>query len=353
MTDMMSKSYNDKNDKPGHAYVLFDACDQTPFIKIGSSNNVRSRMGTHRRQCQLETWNLRQRPAKPISRPMRLERIVQAELRNLVCNPQCACGVKHTEYFWASKEAGVELLDFWAGWLQTHEPYDSQENLKDFWFDRLNHFKDNAQKYFRCGSEQCADQDEDAPACQACVRAGWKKWAEPEISDKIDYACRKATSYSVGRQILKGFSRFGFIDETNIIGLAQGLEQFLTMWQWLSDPIVFLCAIELRLLGFWVEPKVHLPDHASFWLQSLVNGTLLLVGVQTLFRIQEWKRELREAKESPRKSPGKSKKAKRPGLGGSIQHLSEEGEYIAASTSPLRANNSSGRQSSGRKRKSI
>ncbi|KAL4957057.1 hypothetical protein BDW69DRAFT_180943 [Aspergillus filifer] len=183
MREFMESNYTDN---PGHAYLLYDRSGESPFLKIGKSVRVSVRKGRHQRECQLETWDTKQRPVTSIPRPMRLERIVQAELRNLAYDPSCICGVKHQEYFWVSKEAGLELLDFWAGWLKVHEPYDEEENLKAFWVDRLDQFQENTHVYFRCNSEQCANQDEDAPACQACLRAGWNKWAEPTASEEFE-----------------------------------------------------------------------------------------------------------------------------------------------------------------------
>ncbi|KAL4938746.1 hypothetical protein BDV06DRAFT_225716 [Aspergillus oleicola] len=271
--EAMTRTYKDE---PGHAYILFERHGGSPFLKVGKSIKTSDRKGQHRRECQLETWDLKQRPATSIQRPMRLERLVQAELRNMVCDPRCTCGVKHQEYFRISKETGLELLDFWANWLRVHEPYDPEEELKPFWLNRLDKFQENSHRHFRCDSDECADQDEDTPACQACLRAGWKKWAEPTPSDELEYACQTNIPSKALQQIFQWLDRYGIIGVIYLMWLVQLIEQIVSLWHWISDPKIFHCALPLRLMAFWVKPQVSLPGQAGPWLLFVVDIALAI-----------------------------------------------------------------------------
>ncbi|KAL4796696.1 hypothetical protein BDV19DRAFT_387887 [Aspergillus venezuelensis] len=274
MRDAMEYIYTDE---PGHAYLLYDRSGKSPFLKIGKSVRVSVRKGQHQRECQLEGWDTKQRPVMSIPRPMRLERIVQAEMRNLAFDPSCICGVKHQEYFWVSKNAGLELLDFWIGWLKVHSPYDEDESLKEFWVDRLDHFQENAHEYFRCDSKQCANQDEDAAACQACLRAGWKKWAEPTASDKFEYACRENFSSSIIRWCFLALDRNNILPKSWRLPLVYSFAQFVSFGRRIFDQNVFLFLIQLRIIAPWIKPQVSLPDPYGSWVLSVVDITLCVV----------------------------------------------------------------------------
>ncbi|KAL4914555.1 hypothetical protein BDW62DRAFT_139001 [Aspergillus aurantiobrunneus] len=296
MKDVLTKSYTDS---PGHAYILFDRLGASPFFKIGKSSNPRHRRETHLRKCQLRTWDSREKPATPIRMPMRLERLVQTELQNLNCDPRCPCGVDHVEYFCGEKEVGLEALDFWSAWLQRHEPYDRDGRLKGFWADRLEQFQGHVRDYFRCKSSQCAEQDDGTPACQACLRAGWKKWTEPMPDDELAYTCRTIIPWKCVQRMIQGISRLGPADNFYLIAVVHFIGRVLSAWAWISDPSVFLCAVPLRFLGFWVEPRIRLP--AAFgWLLSVVDATLFVVCVYA--RVQQGRRLATDGKRSHRKA---------------------------------------------------
>ncbi|KAL4864767.1 hypothetical protein BDV12DRAFT_188658 [Aspergillus spectabilis] len=310
MKDIMVKSYN--SDK-GYAYILFDRLNHSPFFKIGKSNNPKHRKGEHERKCQLKGWDSRQRPATSISMPMRLERLAQVELQNMKYDPRCSCGVEHVEYFWGEINIGLEALDFWCDWLQRHEPYGWDGQLKGFWVDRLDLFQNRLHDYFRCGRAQCAEQEEEAPACQACLRAGWKKWIEPTPEDELDYACRVTIPSKWVRLSIMKLDTFKIIDNFYLVAFANLVGKILSMWRWISDPNIFLCAISLRLLGCWVEPRIYLPGPAFCFLLSVVDTTLFVICVYT--RFQHSRGEFEFAK--PR--PGRTRRIKRISIGGLLE----------------------------------
>ncbi|KAL4868660.1 hypothetical protein BDV12DRAFT_94501 [Aspergillus spectabilis] len=87
------------NQKEGQVYMLSDPARTTTSFKIGSSKNVSKRMVQHRRQCGLEGWALQIQPPVEIKQCSRLDRLAQAELKNLNCEPRCACRTRHVEYY--------------------------------------------------------------------------------------------------------------------------------------------------------------------------------------------------------------------------------------------------------------
>ncbi|KAL6232065.1 hypothetical protein BDW75DRAFT_218570 [Aspergillus navahoensis] len=280
MRKVMLKSY--KNE-PGHAYILYDNLNQSPLFKLGSSTDIHHRVKEHQHRCQRPSWRSIQRPAGNIPAPARLERLAQRELQNFQCDPQCSCGTEHTEYFWGSKEVGVEVLDFWSGWLQGRdkelEPYDCSGNLRGFWADRLDQFQASIYEHFRCNDSQCAEKEEDAPACQACLRAGWRKWAEPTPADELDYACRMNIPSRAIQRGIQSINSCNLIQTSSLIALVNLIRPVLSVWQRISDPGFFLCAIQLRLLGGWVKPIIRLPDLASSWLIYFVDMTLVVICI--------------------------------------------------------------------------
>ncbi|KAL5342273.1 hypothetical protein BJX70DRAFT_356364 [Aspergillus crustosus] len=306
MKHIMTKPYN--NDR-GHAYILFDRVNQSPFFKIGKSTNPKQRKEEHERKCQLKGWSSRERPASAISTPMRLERLAQAELQNMKYDPKCSCGVEHIEYFWGETNIGLEALDFWCEWLLRREPYGRDGELKGLWADRLDLFQNHLHGYFRCGSAQCAEQEEEASACQACLRAGWKKWAEPAPEEELDYACRATVSSKWARQCIMKLGASGVINTFNLVAFTEVVGQIISIWKWISDPDVFLWAISLRLLGSWVEPRIYLPGLAFRFLLAVFDAILVVVCVYTRFYYG------RGEYEYARPRPGRTRRMKRVSIG--------------------------------------
>ncbi|KAL5050847.1 hypothetical protein BDW71DRAFT_173295 [Aspergillus fruticulosus] len=355
--DMRKVMRNSYKEEPGHAYILYDNLNRSPLFKLGSSTDIHHRVKEHQHKCQRPSWRSIQRPARNIPAPARLERLAQRELQNFQCDPQCSCGTEHTEYFWGSKEAGVEVLDFWSGWLQGKdkelEPYDCNGHLKNFWSDRLDRFQASIYEYFRCDNPQCAEKEEDAPACQACLRAGWRKWAEPTPADELDYACRmNIPSRSVQRGI-QSVNGLNIIQTSFLIALVNLFGQVLSVWQWISDPGVILCAIPLRLLSGWVEPRIRLPDLASCWLPCIVDVMLIVVCVYTrLQRDSATGFGLLVSKSSPSPSPGykKARGRKRTSLSGgeALEREAEDETLAVEDTEP--GNGSTTKRASARRR---
>lgn len=305
MRDVMTAPYDDKR---GQVYILYDLQEESPFFKIGKSTDTKKRTVTHLQKCQLKTWASRARPATPIRMPMRLERLVQAELQNLNYVPDCHCTVNHIEYFWGRKEIGLESLDFWCQWLQRHEPYDCDGQLKGFWTDRLEVFQGNIDRYFRCGSFSCAEQGEDTPACRYCLRAGWKKWSKPTPEDELDYACRANIPLKQIQQGIQWLNRFGFVKTSSLVSFANAIGLLLSICRWLSDPSVYLSLIPLRLMVFWFKPT-QLPESVIRFFLSFVDTVLLVVCVYARF-------QHRDGPVEGKGSPRSVKRGKRRSVGG-------------------------------------
>ncbi|RDW81549.1 GIY-YIG nuclease family protein [Aspergillus mulundensis] len=208
--EAMTKSYKKST---GHGYILFDRHSESPFFKIGKSADVKRRQKNHQRECKLATWSIISKPARAIRTPMRLERLAQAELRNLSYIPSCACGVAHQEYFWGEKELGLDALAFWAVWLQgkqegeESEPYDCNEQLKPFWADRLDQFQDRINDYFRCDDPFARRATTKRPRARHAFEQGGRSsrhqqqptnsttpagWASP--LDARDKSCKASTA---------------------------------------------------------------------------------------------------------------------------------------------------------------
>ncbi|KAL3477442.1 hypothetical protein BJX99DRAFT_269849 [Aspergillus californicus] len=249
--NIMTKTY--KNNE-GYAYILFDPLNQSRFFKIGKANNPTSRKGEHTRKCQLKGWASRERPATPIRWPMRLERLAQAELQNMKYIPDCPCGVEHVEF---------------SG---------------EFWVDRLKLFQSRLRDYFSCGRVQCAEEEEEVAACQACLRAGWRKWAEPTPEDELDYACRAAFSSKWVQLRALELGTFRLIKNLYLVEFINLVGGILSIWRSISHPNIFLWAIPLRILGYWVEPRFHLPGPAFLFLLLMIDIMLVIVCVYTRLR---------------------------------------------------------------------
>ncbi|KAL4744069.1 hypothetical protein BDV11DRAFT_176823 [Aspergillus similis] len=284
--DMKKVMGNSYRAEPGHAYVLYDDLNQDPTFKLGSSTQIQQRVKNHQLRCR-PSWRSIQRPSGNIPAPARLERLAQRELQNFQCDVHCPCGTEHTEYYWGSKDVGVEVLDFWSEWLQGKgkgelnglEPYDRNGKLKDFWTDRLDQFQASMNEYFRCRNPQCAKNQENAPACQACLRAGWKRWAEPTRADELDYACRmNISSTTIRRGIQSPISR-NIFGVSFLIFIVHLIRHTVSAWHWISDPRVFLCVIPMRLLSGWLGPIVPVPDLVSHWLLCILDMTSVIVCI--------------------------------------------------------------------------
>ncbi|KAL4996879.1 hypothetical protein BDV10DRAFT_202040 [Aspergillus recurvatus] len=330
--DMSKVMRNSYKAEPGHAYILYDNLN-SPFFKVGSSTDIHHRVKEHQHRCQRPSWRSIQRPARNIPAPGRLERLAQRQLQNFQCDPQCPCGTEHTEYFWGPKEVGVEVLDFWSGWLQRKdnelEPYDCNGNLKHFWHDRLDQFQGSIHEHFKCDNPQCAEKEEDAPACQACLRAGWRKWAEPTPADELDYACRMSIPSRAIQRDIQSINSLDIIPTSCLISFVNLIRRFLSVWQWISDPDVLLCAIPLRLLSGWVEPKIRLPDLAFYWLQYIIDMTFIVICIYIRLQRDGAVGFELVPKSSPNLSPSlgykKARARKRTSLGGR-EALGREGE---------------------------
>ncbi|KAL4763629.1 GIY-YIG nuclease family protein [Aspergillus foveolatus] len=347
--DMKKVMRNSYKAEMGHAYVLYDDLTQNPTFKLGSSTQIPERMRSHKLKCRPSSRSI-QRPSGNILAPMRLERLAQRELQNFKYDMQCRCGTEHTEYFWGSKDVGVEVLDFWSEWLQGKgkgelkdlEPYDRSGRLKDFWADRLDLFQASINEYFRCGDPQCAESQEDARACQACLRAGWRKWAEPTRVDELEYACRMSISSKDIRHIIQSTITRNIFGVSFLIFIVSLISHIVSAWQWISNPRVFLWVIPLRLGSSWVGPGGRVPDLASprllLW---ILDMTFIIVCIYTRLQQDGASRfTFLVPHSSPSLSPGfkNARGKKRPSLDAG-EALEREGEVEAPAVGDVESSN--------------
>ncbi|KAL4751337.1 hypothetical protein BDW72DRAFT_173858 [Aspergillus terricola var. indicus] len=337
--DMKKVMRNSYKAEPGHAYVLYDHLNRDPTFKLGSSTQIHQRVKNHQLRCR-PSWRSIQRPARNIPAPVRLERLAQRELQNFQCDVQCPCGIEHTEYFRGSKDVGVEVLGFWSEWLQGKgkgelkdlEPYDRNGKLKDFWTDRLDQFQASLNEYFKCGNPQCAESQEDAPACQACLRAGWKRWTEPTQADELDYACRMSIPSTTIRRVIQSTISRNIFGVSFLIFIVHLMRSTISAWQWISDPGIFLCVLPLRLLSGWVGPGGRMPELTSSWLLCLLDMTFIIVCIYTLLQ-QDSAAGFAVLVPHPSPSPSPASKRargrKRPSLDGEAIEREDESETSA------------------------
>ncbi|KAL5341162.1 hypothetical protein BJX70DRAFT_76504 [Aspergillus crustosus] len=141
--------------KKGQVYILSDPVGTITSFKISNSMKVSKRLLQHRRQCGLESWNLQIQPSVEIKQCSRLERLAQAELKNLNCEPRCACQTRHVEHYCGSTKSGLEVLKGWSKWFMEYQPYNDDNRLGEFWIDRLELFRTNIPRYFNCDADRC------------------------------------------------------------------------------------------------------------------------------------------------------------------------------------------------------
>ncbi|RAK97432.1 GIY-YIG nuclease family protein [Aspergillus ibericus CBS 121593] len=188
--NIMTREYKEEN--MGCAYVYRDRKDGSQYFKIGSTDRIQVREKELQNQCKHIGWELIPEPKMPIWQYKRLERLAHSELKNLRHDPNCACSTKHREYFRGSNATASEVLERWSRWFVNYEPYDKKNRLKPFWVERLETFTTNrnALTYFNCHGNRCSRQESKPFACQACLRAGWKRWTQPTILEKAGYSCQ-------------------------------------------------------------------------------------------------------------------------------------------------------------------
>ncbi|KAL3479344.1 hypothetical protein BJX99DRAFT_77103 [Aspergillus californicus] len=189
----------------GQTYILSDPEGNSPFYKIGKSNAASNRLAQHKRNCGLKNWNLQIKPSSKIKQSLRLERLAQTELKNFNCAPQCVCRVQHSEYYLGDPKDGLDALQGWSHWLVQHKPYGDDDQLASFWDDRLDKFLTDIPRYFKCGGDDCHKPDK-GPACQGCVRSGWRLWTQPTPQDFLEYACQVNIPFRWLRKTLQASS---------------------------------------------------------------------------------------------------------------------------------------------------
>ncbi|KAF7590833.1 hypothetical protein BBP40_002302 [Aspergillus hancockii] len=280
-----AKDGKDKPLKEGHAYVFRQSPTQPQLYKIGHSIQVKKRQNRHRKRCKLPDWEAKKSPAWPIREYKRLERLAQAELANLACQPNCACFIKHKEYFWGDPSVGTNVLAFWSRWLQEQEPYDEKGELKPFWDDRVELFVRKEHRiHFNCPA-RCTERHPGSPACQNCIRLGWEKFANPTIQEVFEYSCRMHIPYPSARWMLQTchrsfpFSENGLNKVVNFIGATRRICPLLSGTS---------CILLLRgLVSF-----VWIMCTRSMQLSALLDIFLAVRIVYKLFFLAEYKSDI-------------------------------------------------------------
>ncbi|KAB8238406.1 T5orf172 domain-containing protein [Aspergillus alliaceus] len=286
---------NSEKKKEGYAYILYDPSARTGVYKIGRAVNMKDRLNQHKNKCNLEHWEARKEPAVPIKQYKRLERLVQAELRNMGYRFRCYCHAKHQEYFWGDREVASEMLVSWSRWLREQEPYDDEGRLKDFWVDRLNIVLQYPLSSFTCMATECAKRISGTSHCPDCVRAGWKTFMAPSLEDHFDYFCRMHVPYSWDRCILEPF----YMRTPSAAAWFEGMANSIGSTKSGRVPISST-SLTLLIRGIWSviwAGWTHTLD-----LSTIFNILMLVVMIYDLFPVSSGKGSIRiaESGQSPK-----------------------------------------------------
>ncbi|PLB47716.1 hypothetical protein P170DRAFT_426941 [Aspergillus steynii IBT 23096] len=192
MSSVLKQGF-DKTEKHniGHAYLLEDTSSGTisPF-KIGSAQKggVKQREKQQIKKCGLQgEWHSKPFPQRPLRGYIRLELITHEQLYYMRHQHECQCKTDHREWFRGDKNKAREILEFWAKWLRSCEPYDSDGKLLPFWTARLATFEQRMDHYFKCLDIHCTRDNNEPITCQKCLQVGWKTWTEPTSWDHFRY----------------------------------------------------------------------------------------------------------------------------------------------------------------------
>ncbi|KAL3469695.1 hypothetical protein BJX99DRAFT_251781 [Aspergillus californicus] len=232
----------------GFTYVFADPTGRNRFYKIGSAKNVSKRANEHRSICNLSFFRVQRKPAIPLRQYKRLEKLAQAELINMSYDPNCVCDIQPHQYFYGREQTAIEILEFWSKWLMKHCPYDSNGHLLPFWEHRLRVFQTNIPKLFDCGGAKCLKRTSDTMACPICLRTGWKAWAEPSGTDKIEFASRTQIGSEWAHKVLLYLHKHMPIPEHVWVTCIDGLAQSMSMCARFKSPVILLNLLYARIL---------------------------------------------------------------------------------------------------------
>lgn len=333
IVDILRGSPKDSGKKEGYAYILYDPSARTGVYKIGSAVNMEDRLHQHKQKCKLEHWEARKEPAIPIKQYKRLERLVQAELKNLNYRFRCYYRpAKHQKFFWGDREVASEMLVSWSRWLREQEPYDDEGRLKDFWVDRLDIALQYPLSSFTCMATECAKRIPGTGHCPDCVRAGWQTFMTPSLEDHFDYFCRMHVPYSWDRCILEPF----YMRTPSAAAWLEGMVNVIGSTKSGRVPISST-SFTLLIRGIW--SVIWVGWTRTFDLSAISNILMLVVMIYDLFPVSNGKGSIRIAgsgqspkvTKKPRPRPPKTPDAAPTRSARVPEHTGEEDSHAGVS----------------------
>lgn len=117
-------------DKFGFIYVFWHI-GSFGWVKIGYATDVPVRHRQWAEQCKVkDVQEAMHSDAKyhviPVQHRLRVERLVQAELKDERREEPCCrgCGVDHKEWFEVSQQRALKVVEKWTDWIWRRQPYD-------------------------------------------------------------------------------------------------------------------------------------------------------------------------------------------------------------------------------------
>lgn len=104
-----------------------------PYLKIGYTNNIVSRMASWTRQCGYTPMLLVSFKA---DWHVKVEKLVHMQLYSKRKTEKCpTCSAQHKEWFDVSSSEASRIVGLWTAWTR-QQPYDEEGNLKKKWMER-------------------------------------------------------------------------------------------------------------------------------------------------------------------------------------------------------------------------
>ncbi|KAG9189868.1 hypothetical protein G6011_06736 [Alternaria panax] len=119
-----------KSEEEGFIYVFRDPKHEGA-VKIGYTRDINRRTKEHGK-CDLDLSFVH--VSGRVKAMKRAEQLIKADLRHLRRPWKCsACKRTHGEWFEIDEETAKARVTSWVDWINDHDPYDSQGNIKPLW----------------------------------------------------------------------------------------------------------------------------------------------------------------------------------------------------------------------------
>lgn len=123
------------SDGSGSVYIFRDE-EKTHLLKIGcTADSISQRKKDIGSKCNVHLQDVFRIPS---SYHKRVEKLVHIELTNFRSHTDCACGMRHREWFKISEQMARQAVERWAAFV-VQDPWDEEDKLKPFWMRRINH----------------------------------------------------------------------------------------------------------------------------------------------------------------------------------------------------------------------